>query len=354
MHISSIIESSFELAKRQKRKDCTCIHPRINWGGVSLAAAFVALLALLVAFCVAVPQQAHAVEKIGKGVYKLEEKYDDKAKVCTDTYKKADVTGDKKKDNIQLITKTKKAGIGSTSWYYRQTYTFKVNGKTIKTWKAQKYYATIKVVTLKNKKSYLYISSGKRFGDSKDNSALYQVKGKKLKKVASMHGILSKSLVLTKAWGDSWDTKNYLDPIKVKGNTICCEAGFSTQALGDIFTKGEDTAYGKTRSYVKLAYSKGKFKVKTSVADLQRAPDGLDADGWCDIEEDGYTAAEDIEVTKSVSSSETAFTISKGTNFKAKKMSIVKKKLYVQVKDENGNVGWIKLGKDRLVEALSY
>lgn len=307
-------------------------------GGVSLAAAFVALLALLVAFCVAAPQQAQAVSyKVGKGVHELswDSSFYESGSPSVETYKKADVTGDKKKDKVQLVAK-KTGKIGYR--YGIASMQIKVNGKVVKTYKGNKGYSLnyVDIITLKNKKSYLWISE---YSDSKERDALYQVKKGKLKKIASVNSFLKAKNTKYEGCG----------PVKVKGNTIYCHAGLTTKALGWMETKNTSSGY------MKLAYSKGKFKLKSSSMAVEEPKCGEIWDETADDEVriNYYTAKKTINAKKSISSSKTAVTIKKGQTFTVTKMTVAKKSLYTKVKTSNGKTGWVKLGKNAIVQHKS-
>lgn len=295
---------------------------------LGVAVALAATLTLLVAVCAAVPSQAYAgVTKQGTGIVQLSHLYDDlgdkPGKVSASaTYKKADVTNDGKKDKVQMLWKGDQdgdAGKGVIAW---SSATLKVNGKTIKTWKNGQ---IINIITLKNKKSFIELDSG-----------LYQIKSNKLKKVVNLDSLISPK-ALGKTISDS-----YAMAESVKGNTIYCYCEFRTKALG--WLCNADSAH------IKIVYSKGKFKLKSSTIKLVDPYLGDEETGE-DI--DYYTAKKTIKAKKSKTSSTTSVVIKKGQTFKATKASISKGKIYVKVKAENGKTGWVKLGKSQLVQVKS-
>lgn len=284
-----------------------------------------ALLAgLLCALAVcAAPHEAQAVTKTGNGVYWLEPDLQDS---LTDTYKKADVTGDKKRDKIQLSVDSKYVSQHTVT-------TLKVNGKTVKTWNAQKYDVTVCVVTLSNKRSFLEISESSNSGLSNGVLVhkLYRVKNGKLKSVCNLQKFVD-AKTLAKYRGG-------MNVAKVKKNTVCVKAYFNTKALGYVRSSGALLTM-QTPSYLQLAYSNGKFKLKAASA---KADDS-----------DIFTAAKKIKTTKKVGSKKAGVSIAKDKTFTLKRMMVKGKKLYVQVKaKESGKTGWVKLGKTKLVKDLA-
>lgn len=278
-------------------------------------ALFAGLLCAL-AVC-ALPHEAQAVEKIGNGVYLF---MPQSQASYTDTYKKADVTGDKKKDTVQFSDDPKNPKC-----------VLKVNGKTVKTWKQSEYIVDVSIVTLSNKKSFLEIYFVKDLNSSKESRThkLYQVKGGKLKSVCDLQKLVDAKTLMKYCGG--------ADVVKVKKNTIYLKVFLNTKALGYVRSAGS-LYESESPSYLQLAYSGGKFKMKSTAAKVSAEPGT-------------FTAAKKIKTTKSVGSKKAGVTIAKGKKFSLKKMVVKDKKLYVQVKaKKGGKTGWVQLGKTKLVK----
>ena len=167
------------------------------------------------------------------------------------TYKKYDVTGDKKKDTIKV--KTKSASSGSA---YITGLTVYVNGKKCLT---KTYGAivkpTIKLICLKNGKPYLYISALDQYG-SYNSGDIYKYKSSKLKSALNLTELVSKvkSYWDHEAWGGNG--AEYVGLLsesiqKVSGNSIYIRIKHS----GGHFNAG-DEVYRYDYKSGKLAMSK--------------------------------------------------------------------------------------------------
>lgn len=318
-------------------------------GALALLACMVCMLMAVVA-----PQTAHAdgaataVEKVGKGVYSLNI-YSGYQETQTYTYKKADVTGDKKKDKIQTVIKSKATeGEDGQGGWTPQSCTLKVNGKKVKKINvSSKSFTEVYIVTMKDSRSYLWFSTFSYVKGKKSNDVIYKVKGKKLKKVFDFSKIVNNKILIPyglglKATGATGEFEgNDMEPMKVKGSTLCVRAELNTKALGYMTP-------AKTSSCLKLTYSKGKFKVSTKAVAVEATLNYIE-DGGKQIISDELNASTTIKTVKKIGSKKAGVTIQKNDILRVNKFAIVKKALYVQIADYNGKTGWVKLGKKKLV-----
>lgn len=333
-----------------------CRKTFVSIGSLALLACTLCMLIV-----VALPHQAQAAEKLGKGVYYFETYTSHYKAGTTDTLKVGDINGDKKKDKIEFVI-NKKAGTtteevfvidenGDNVYnddgtmktekkavpYYTETgRSLKVNGKTVKTWKdSDSIGISLYAITLGNGKTFLQIGKSKtntRWGIT--YSKLYTVKKNKLKTVASYKKLFNTKVLNTKNGFD----ESELEPEKIKGNTIYFNVSLDTKAMENLYAK---TFNGVTKSFIKLKYKGGKFKVQTAAMKVNCGALPIYT----------RTAAKKIKTTKKVGSSKKGVTIAKGKTFRVLKLSVVKKNFYVQVKASNGKTGWVKLGKTRLTKS---
>ena len=115
---------------------------------------------------------------------------------------------------------------------------------------------------------------------------------------------------------------------KAKGNTIYLRGWFGTKNLGQI------NAFN-----MPLSYSGKNFTLKSTAATAE--PGALfEGKNWAFTK--NFTAAQNIQTYKAAASSKKTFVIKKNAKFAVKKLAVVKKNLYVQVKS-GSKTGWIKL-----------
>lgn len=139
----------------------------------------------VVAMALMVPVQAEAAS----GIIKLSN---------NKTYKKYDITGDKKKDIIKVKTVSYSSGSD-----YNKKLTVYVNGKNCLVKKySSNVKLTIKLIRLKNKKPYLYINALNRDG-TYNSGNIYKYKSSKLKSALNLTKLVGK---VTSYWDDyAWD-----------------------------------------------------------------------------------------------------------------------------------------------------
>ena len=258
--------------------------------------------------CFGVGVTTQAAEKIGKGVYALETSvYSD---VTKDTFS-ADVTNDGKKDIIETVLSSVKEKV-----------TLKVNGKTVKSWKAGT--VNIHVVNV-SKQAFLEITNWK--SDLKLACGLYQIKKNKLTCIQDYTKLVNLKLYTSNCFTYKANCFDEFTATKVKGNTIYLHGEFATKNLGQLKADG-----------FMLAYSGKKFTLKNNA--VTACP------GYF-LNNNGNTmpfnAGTKIQTYKSAGSSKKAFVIKKNTKFNVKKIAVIKKNIYIQIKTPAGKTGWMKL-----------
>lgn len=270
-----------------------------------------------------------AAEKTGNGIYQLETSFYEKPKT-TDSYDKADVTGDKKKDTIE----TELSG---------EILSLKVNGKAVKKWDKTKVWPYIYVITLSNKKSYLGITSEANGGTLPATTAgLFEIKNGKLKSVLDFSKAINKKQLAEEKFvsmGYGFDMVYFK---KVSNNTLYIDFSIGTKSLGQL----------KQIRNLKVAYKKGKMILQDGAGSVQYSiiPDTENTPFTS-----FFVAAQQLQIVKKPGTSQKAFTIDKDTSFSVQKAGIYNKDIYVQVKTENGKTGWLKLStsKKQLVKTAS-
>lgn len=270
------------------------------------------LSAVLFACLAFLPLHAKAATKTGNGVINLDTSASPQG-IGEDTYSKADITGDGKKDTV------KKTTWQSGGKWYAALY---VNGKKIKTWNTT--LPGINIVTVK-KVSYLEISTEVSMG--KTSCGLYQVKKGKLKKILDYSSLVNKKLLINNKFiytGYAWDMM-WVE--SVKGNTLTVNYSLGTKSLGQIKIRG-----------LKMTYKSGKFTLSSKAANASASIMGENG-----LTTGTFTAKKKITVYKSAGSSKKSFTLKKNKKFTITKAVIKKKNIYVKVKTSAGKTGWLTL-----------
>ena len=260
------------------------------------------ILCLSIASIDAVSVQA--AEKTGDGVYSLNTSEGD-------SFSKVDLTGNGKKDTIDTIVKGKKLFL-------------KLNGEKIKSWNSGS--ITIQVIKLSSKKAYIEITS-ENFKTSKTSGDLYQIKKGKLEKVLDYEKLINKKLLLKNDFITNPGCLDMLSASKVKNKTIYLDVRLGTKSLGYMWIGN-----------IQLQYSGGEFNLKKTAGKVIRTNIFTDK-GITEY----FTASQKIQTYKAADSSKKGITLPKNTKFAAKKVSIIGKEIFVQVKTKSGKTGWIKL-----------
>lgn len=251
--------------------------------------------------------QVQAAAKTGNGVYSLDT-------TKNDSYAGADITNDGKKDKIETVVTEENVAL-------------QVNGKQMKNWKKGTVLPMVHVVVLSSKNAYLEICV-EDYNTYKNTCALYQVKKGKLSTVLNYEKLVNNKLLLDNDFVYKGYGYDMLYAEKVSKNTIYLHASLGTKGLGQLGVK-----------YLKLQYSKGKFTLKKDAGTITRM--NIIQPNYGPVS--SFTAAKKIQTVKAAGSSKKGITIAKDGKFTAKKLAVVGKNLYVQVKTAAGKTGWIKL-----------
>lgn len=247
------------------------------------------------------PSQAHAVTATsGAKVYKLS---------ANTTYKKYDITGDRKADKILIRTTSDSYSKNGISVY--------VNGKRVLTKKTSFYSLTAQLIKLKNGKAFLYLYTPFDNGDA-DICGMYQMSGGKLKQVINCN----------KAPGYQYGNHTGGSIIKASGNTVTIRFRVMSRFSG--YTQ-MDYTYTYKSGTLKRNSNTGKLTVGTTPNQT-------------------FKAKKNIAAYSSPSCASKTFTIKTGQQVKFLKCyfngSVVRYQVSV-----NGKTGWIKVGKSN---ALLY
>lgn len=274
------------------------------------------LLASASCLCVtAAANTTYAATKNGNGVYSLKT-YE------SDSFTKADVTGDGRPDKIETVA-TEKNGTIKTA--------LKVNGRQMKFWTVHQNNETVilpsvSVVVLSKKVAYLEITT-EDYRSYKTACALYQVKKGKLQTAFNYEKMINNKLLLDNDFVYKGYGYDMVSAAKVSKNTIHLNVSLGTKSLGHMRTEG-----------LKLKYSGGKLALQKDAGKIVKV----------DILEKNYpsktfTAAKKIQTVKAAGSTKKGIVLPKKTKFTAKKLAITGKNIYVQVQTTAGKTGWIDL-----------
>ena len=245
--------------------------------------------------CFGLGSTTQAATKVGNGVYEMSTWADEITE--TDTLTSVDITGDGKADKIETVASSDEIEL-------------KVNDKIVRMYLAGS--VNIQVVTL-SKKSFFEITTYEK--GNKINCGLYEMKKNKLtrvldyKKLVNLKQYVKNNFITSNGcWGGFQATS-------VKGNTIYLRGWFGTKNLGQV-----------NGFNLPLSYSGKKFTLKSKAvsAAVGIIPSNNNED-FTRI----FTAAQKIQTYKSAT-------------FDVKKLAVVKKNIYVQVKS-GSKTGWIKL-----------
>ena len=258
--------------------------------------------------CLGIGATTQAATKTGTNVYEMNTWAG--SSVTKDRLTSVDITGNGKKDKIETETT-------------RVEIELKVNGKIVGMYLTGK--TNIQVVKL-SKKSFFEITTYEK--GNKINCGLYEMKKNKLtrvldyKKLVNLKQYVKNNFITSNGcWGGFQATK-------AKGNTIYLRGWFGTKNLGQI------NAFN-----MPLSYSGKNFTLKSTAATAE--PGALfEGKNWAFTK--NFTAAQNIQTYKAAASSKKAFVIKKNAKFAVKKLAVVKKNFYVQVKS-GSKTGWIKL-----------
>lgn len=270
--------------------------------------------------CFGIGASTQAAEKIGNGVYRFDTSSPEQG-VNTDSMNSFDITGDGKKDKIETKSASNKVVV-------------KVNNKTVGSYLNG---PGIYVVKL-SKKAFLQITTYEK--NHTASCGLYELKGNKLSRVLDY-----KKLVNLKQYAKNtfYITNGYwseFEATKTKGNTIYLQGYFGTKNLGQVNAEN-----------LQLSYSGKNFTLKSTAASASAF--GI-YDPKTNFFTNQFTASQKIQTYKAAGSSRKAFTISKNAKFEVKKLAIVKKNIYVQVKSGK-KTGWIRLNTSskKMVKQIS-
>ena len=257
--------------------------------------------------CFGLGATTQAATKVGNGVYEMSTWADEGAE--TDTLTSVDITGDGKTDKIETVTTSDEIEL-------------KVNDKIVRMYLTGS--TNIQVVQL-SKKSFFEITTYEK--GNKINCGLYEMKKNKLtrvldyKKLVNLKQYVKNNFITSNGcWGGFQATS-------VKGNTIYLRGWFGTKNLGQV-----------NAFKLPLSYSGKKFTLKSTAVPAGVGIIPSDSEDFTRT----FTAAQKIQTYKSAGSSKKAFVIKKNSKFAVKKLAIVKKNIYVQVK-AGSKTGWIKL-----------
>lgn len=257
--------------------------------------------------CLGIGVTTQAAEKIGNGVYALQTNAFDES-FAKDSYSAADITNDGKKDKIETECT-------------RDEIDLKVNGQIVRSWLAGE--VNVRVVKL-SKKAFLEITTYEN--NNKVTNGLYQIKNNKLTRVFDYKKLIN----LKQYVSNDFTTYTYYDTfesMKVSGNTIYLKGSMGTKSLGQIYANGLQLVFdGKT------------FALKKSAA-----PAEVSAIYYEKGFSSTFVSAQKIQAYKAAASSGKAFVIAKNTKFNIKKLAVVKKNIYVQIRTSAGKTGWIQL-----------
>lgn len=271
--------------------------------GLSLSAVFIALLALLVAFCVSAPSAAEAATPSKKTIYSYST-WSSAMSHRTATVSDYDVTNDGKKDKVKIV-------LSGTNRDWYESLAIYVNGKKALSSKLGAFDCKIQLITLKNNKKFLYVESVENNQDGL--YGVYRYTGGKFKSCFTddiVKGIVHCSI----------------SSLKVSGNSV--KATYTVVSYGT----------GVSKLSYTYKYKKGTLKRASSTADSYSAissSKGKYTKGY-------FTCAKKINAKASASTKAKTKTLKKGTKVKITKMVIKNKTMWLKVKTKSGTSCWIK------------
>ena len=222
------------------------------------------------------------------------------------TYKKYDITGDKKKDKItvKLSSDKKNPSVKMKTAVY-------VNGKKVYSKKGYCYGATAKIYTLKNKKPFLYLYSWADNGDGPVN-ALFQYKSKKLKKVINFQTLFGSKY-------GTYGTHPGGSVVKVKGNTVTASFDLMSWTIG--FSSYE----------YQYKYKKGTLRRTSSTGKVITS-----------LPNNSATAKKNIKVYKTAKIRSSYSVLKRGQKVQFIKAYVKGKNHFLKIRMSNKKTGWIK------------
>ncbi|MBS7008126.1 hypothetical protein [Anaerostipes sp.] len=222
------------------------------------------------------------------------------------TYKKYDITGDKKKDKIliKLTSHKNNPSIKMKTAVY-------VNGRKVYSKKGYSYGITAKIYTLKNKKPFLYLNSWADNGDGPVN-ALFRYKSKKLKKVINFQTLFGSKY-------GTYGTHPGGSVVKVKGNTVTARFDLMSWTIGP-------------SSYeYQYKYKKGTLKRTSSAGKV-----------YTSLNSSTATAKKNIKVYRTAKISSSFTVLKKGQKVQFIKSYVKGKHHFLKIRMSNKKTGWIK------------
>lgn len=222
------------------------------------------------------------------------------------TYKKYDITGDKKKDKIVIKLSSHKNDPS-----IKMKTTVYVNGKKVYSKKGYSYGITAKIYTLKNKKPFLYLNSWADNGDGPVN-ALFQYKSRKLKKVINFQTLFGTKY-------GTYGTHPGGSVVKVKGNTVTARFDLMSWTIGP-------------SSYeYQYKFKKGTLKRTSSTGKVTTA-----------LYNNTATAKKNIKVYKTAKISSSYTVLKRGQRAQFLKAYVKGRNHFLMIRMSNKKTGWIK------------
>lgn len=223
------------------------------------------------------------------------------------TYTKYDVTGDGVKDTVSFKSEMKKVFTFSAYVNDECALTVELDGYP-------DYISTIKLVTLKNGKKYLYLHLA---GD--DDMGPYDLYTYK-------NGKFEKEVNLIKNVPNGYMPTAQIS--KVSGNKIYFKNTYCSNVLGGIIY---NTTY---------KYKSGKLKLTSNTYKI--AGYGRAEKGGIAKKTSTFSLAKSVKLYSKKTLKGKTFTLSKGTKVKVTKIYITSKTVSYYVKTSNGKSGWLK------------
>jgi hypothetical protein len=232
------------------------------------------------------------------------------------TYTKYDVTGDGKKDTVSFKSEMKNV-------FTFRAYVNKKCALTVELDDYPYYYTTIKLITLKNGKKYLYLHLA---GDDDDGPYdLYTYKNGKFKKEVNLIKNVPNGYMPTP------------EISKVSGNKIYFKTTYCTDVVGGM------------RYNFTYQYKSGKLKLTSNTFKVTGY--GISSKGGIAKKAGTFSLAKSVKLYSKKTLKGKTFTLSKGTKVKVTKIYITSKTVSYYVKASNGKSGWLK---DYKGNGLSY
>lgn len=233
------------------------------------------------------------------------------------TYKKYDITGDKKADTI-LIKKVR-----NTKYGYDSGMKVLINGKTAYSFSNDYYFDTsIKLYTLQNKKPFLYLYA---IADNCDGPVcgVFQYSGGKLKKIINFQTLYKDGC------------HQYGQVKKISGNNLVIKGYAMSWAMASM---EYEYTYKYTSGTLQRTSKTG--TVTSGIMKYQKL-------SW-------LTTRKSIDFYKSATSKKKSSTIKTGTKLKVTHCYINGSTIMLKVKTKAGKIGWIKSLKKCPSDYKSY